>query len=142
MYSIIVYHSFWLTEKEKEFFTLMQYVCSNKKKYYRTNIVQSKIYGSCADNLCIEHGFSRPYKTALIGVFPDPGTSNETRTNSEGFVGRRMPCLVCPRVYTHTIKRYLHRVPPQGNQCRLMTALPSAVAVPCGIGLLWQKIRK
>lgn len=120
----------------------MQYVCSNKKKYYRTNIVQSKIYGSCADNLCIEHGFSRPYKTALIGVFPDPGTSNETRTNSEGFVGRRMPCLVCPRVYTHTIKRYLHRVPPQGNQCRLMTALPSAVAVPCGIGLLWQKIRK
>lgn len=118
--------------------------CSNKKKKNIIELIRkSKIYGSCADNLCIEHGFSRPYKTALIGVFPDPGTSNETRTNSEGFVGRRMPCLVCPRVYTHTIKRYLHRVPPQGNQCRaLMTALPSAVAVPCGIVLLWQKIRK
>lgn len=139
MYNIIiVYHSI---RKRKKIFHNNTFAVI-KKKYRTIRIVQTKIYGSCVDNLCIEHGFSRPYKTALIGVFPDPGTSNETRTNSEGFVGRRMPRLVCPRVYTHTIKHYLHRVPPQGNQCRLvMTALPSAVAVPCGIGLLWQ-IRK
>lgn len=39
MYSIIVYHSFWLTEKEKEFFTIMQYVYSNKK-----NIIELILY--------------------------------------------------------------------------------------------------
>lgn len=50
-------------------------------------------------------GFAGSCKTALIGVFPDPGTSNETRrTRSAGFVGRRAPSLPRRRVRTDSAR--------------------------------------
>lgn len=60
---------------------------------------QSRTGGSHAIALAAPELFAWPCKTALMGVFPDPGTSNETRTYSKGFVGRRTSRLGFARGY-------------------------------------------
>lgn len=86
---------------------------------------------SCSVSACRPKLFAWPCKTALMGVFPDPGTSNETRTFSKGFVGRRTSRLAslegmyslvqhtrkhtCVFIHPHTRKHSRPRIVPHSE---------------------------